>query len=80
MDTFYSPISFELLIEKNKYKFEDSYLDTIVFYMEELDMDQDDIKSLLTPSLITKLSLQVSDLKLIKDDNTIRRTDFDKIF
>lgn len=75
-DNYFSKESFELTIEKNRYKFDDSYLYTIIDFCENNEIDFEDIKNFISPSLKLKLTneainnRQLKSMKKTKDLNT----------
>lgn len=77
-NTFYSDTSFELFIEKNKWRFDNSYLDVIINYCEENSIEPEDIVSHLSQTLILKIKAEANKNRLLKEK--IRETNFDLIF
>ena len=75
---FFTKESFELWVEKQKQFYGDSYLDTLLGFMEKFSVDEEDIKELLSPNLILKLKNEAIENKSIK--NNIKRTDFNQVF
>lgn len=77
-DTFHTEKSFELYIEKNKHKYDNSYIDTVIAYCEELEMDVEDITEHLSTSLELKIKAEAHHNRQLKEK--IRYVDFNKIF
>jgi len=77
-DEFFTKEALELWIEKNKRDHADNYLDTLIVFMEENNMDEEDIKDLLSTTLVLKLKDEAIKNRSIR--NSIKRTDFDQVF
>lgn len=79
---FISEEQFERIIETNKHLYDGSYIDTIIDYYEEHSIDLEDIKLLLTNSLLLKIKNEAIENNLLKDAALTRKTylNLEKIF
>lgn len=77
-DKFFSKESFELYIEKNRKYHNDSYIDTIVYFCEENEVDEDEIVDMLSKSLLLKITSEANKLRLLKEHFT--QTNFNDCF
>lgn len=75
---FLTPDSFELWVEQNKKKFENSYLDTIVNFMISNELDEVDMKELISDNLTNKLKLEAINSRTLRSN--IKPCNFEKIF
>jgi hypothetical protein len=62
-------LEFQRMVEEVKQK-GDSYIDSILTVCEKNDIDPEDVKNLLSPSLLMAITEEAADLNLIEQTTT----------
>ncbi len=75
---FLSKETFELSIEKSKHLHDNSYIDTILAFAEENEIEEEEMKEYISPSLLFKIMSEANKKRLLKE--RINQTDFNFIF
>lgn len=75
---FLSKETFELSIEKSKHLHDGSYIDTILAFAEENEIEEEEMKEYISPSLLLKITSEANKKRLLKE--RINQTDFNFIF
>lgn len=73
-NNFISEEKFERIIETNRHNYDGSYIDAIIHYYEENDIDLEDVKLLLTDSLLLKIKNEAIEKNLLKESTLTRKT------
>ncbi len=73
-DAFISEENFERIIETTRNVYEGSYIDAIIHYCEENDIDLEDIKLFLTNSLLLKIQNEAIENNLLKNSASARKS------
>lgn len=75
---FLSKETFELSIEKSKHLHDDSYIDTILAFAEDNQIEEEEMKEYISTSLLLKLTSEANKKRLLKE--RINQTDFNLLF
>ena len=66
-EIFYSKETFEYYVEKNKSNFDNSYLDTMVNFCEQYEIDGEDIKDFISHSLKLKITNEAINNRMLRN-------------
>ncbi len=65
-EIFFSKETFEYYLEKNKSKYDYSYLDTIINFCNENEIDPEDVKDFISHSLKLKITNEAINNRMLR--------------